>query len=115
MADSSKILKSSRVLLLLLLVPFLSTEAPLLYVTINRKSPFGINFFVDETLLYVTAENRVLQMEILRENLAKHLPKVPRWLRFRQNKYHELLFDPLLLKYHHVKVIDLIWCLPDGQ
>jgi hypothetical protein len=96
----------------------LTTEGPLLYVATNRKSPLGINFFVDEILPYVTAENRVLQMEILRENLEKHLPKVcyfPAWLRPRQDKYHELLFDPLLLKYNYTKVNDFIWYLPDAK
>jgi hypothetical protein len=95
----------------------LTTEGPLLYVDLNRKSPLGINFFVDEILPYVTARNRVLQMEILRDNLEKHLPKVcyfPAWLRPRQDKYHELLFDPLLLKHNYIKVNEFIWYLPDS-
>lgn len=96
----------------------LTTEGPLLYVALNRRSPLGINFFVDEILPYVTAENRVLQMDILRANLEKHLPKVcyfSPWLRSRQDKYHELLFDPLLLKYNYTKVNDFIWYLPDNK
>jgi hypothetical protein len=96
----------------------LTTEGPLLYVAMSRKSPLGINCFVDETLPYVTAQNRVLRMEILRENLEKHLPKVcyfPAWLRPRQDNYHQLLFDPLLLKYNYTKVNDFIWYLPDAK
>jgi 4-amino-4-deoxy-L-arabinose transferase-like glycosyltransferase len=94
----------------------LTTEGPLLYVALNRRSPLGINFFVDEILPYVTAQNRVLQMEILRADLEKHLPKVcyfAPWLRSRQEKYHELLFDPLLIKHNYTRVNDSIWYLPD--
>jgi 4-amino-4-deoxy-L-arabinose transferase-like glycosyltransferase len=96
----------------------LTTEGPLLYVDQNRKNPLGLNFFVDEILDYVTAKNRVLQMDVLRANLEKHLPKVcyfPAWLRNRQDKFHELLFDPLLLKYNYIKVNELIWHLPDAK
>jgi hypothetical protein len=58
----------------------------------------------------------MLQMAILRKNLEKHFPRVcyfPARIRFRQDKYHELLFDHLLLKYHCIKVNDFIWYLPD--
>lgn len=94
----------------------LTTEGPLLYVVANRKNPLPLNFFVDEILPYVTVENRLLQMELLRASLEKHLPKVcyfAPWLRPRQDKYHELLFDPLLRKYNYVRVTDSIWHLPD--
>lgn len=96
----------------------LTTEGPLLYVATNRKSPLVVNFFVDEMLLYGTAENPVLQMAVLRKDLEKHLPKVcyfPTWLRTRQDNYHQLLFDPLLLKHNYTRVNDLIWYLPDAN
>ena len=95
----------------------LTTEGPLLYVATNRKSPLVINFFVDEILPYM-AENRVLKMSILRENLEKHLPKVcyfPASLRPRQDNYHQLLFGPLLLKHNYTKVNDFIWYLPGAK
>jgi hypothetical protein len=96
----------------------LTTGGPLLYVVSARKNPLPFNFFVDEILPYVTAENRTLQMEILRETLEKHLPRVcyfPPSLRSRQDKYHELLFAPLLRKYNYTKVNDFIWYLPDAR
>jgi hypothetical protein len=96
----------------------LTTEGPLLYVVTNRKNPLPLNFFVDEILPYVTAENRGLQMDLLRANLEEHLPRVcyfPPWLRGRQDKYRELLFDPLLRKYHYTRVNDFIWYLPDAR
>ena len=95
----------------------LTTEGPLLYVVTNRKNPLPLNFFVDEILPYVTSENRHLQMDLLRATLEKHLPKVcyfAPWLRSRQDKYHELLFDPLLRKYNYTKVNDSIWRLPNA-
>jgi len=96
----------------------LTTGGPLLYVDQNRKSPLGLNFFVDEILSYVTTKNRVLQMAVLRKNLENHLPKVcyfPGWVRSRQEKFRELLFDPLLLKYNYTRVNDSIWYLPDAK
>jgi hypothetical protein len=94
----------------------LTTEGPLLYVAMDRQNPIGLNFFVDEILPYVTGENRMLKMEILRADLEKHLPKVcyfPAWIRPRQNRWHELLFDPLIAKHHYVKVNELLWYLPE--
>jgi hypothetical protein len=96
----------------------LTTEGPLLYVVTNRKNPLPLNSFVDETLPFVTAENRVLKMELLRANLEKNLPKVcyfPPWLRPRQDKYHELLFDPLLRKHDYTKVNNSVWHLPEAR
>ncbi|MFZ1218313.1 MAG: hypothetical protein WAO00_03430 [Chthoniobacterales bacterium] len=96
----------------------LTTEGPLLYVVTNRKNPLLLNFFVDEVLPYVTTGNRSLRMANLREALEKHLPKVcyfPATLRYRQDNYHQLLFDPLLLKYNYTKVNDFIWYLPAAK
>ena len=57
-------------------------------------------------------------MESLRAELEKHLPKVcyfAGWFRPRQQKWHELLYDPLLAKYHYIKVDDRLWYLPEGD
>jgi len=96
----------------------LTTLGPLLYVAMNRKSPLVTNTFVDDTLPYVTAANRGLGIDMLRENLEKHLPKVcyfPASFRSRQDNYRRLLFDPLLLKYNYTKVNDSIWYVPDAK
>lgn len=96
----------------------LTTEGPLLYVDMNRKGPLGINAFLDEMLPYLSANNNLLKIEALRAGLEKNLPKVcyfPDWLRPRQAKYRELLFDPLLAKHRYVKVTDSLWYLPEEK
>ena len=96
----------------------LSTQEPLIYVALNRKGPLGTQIFLDEVLPYAAGASPMLSMESLRDNLEKHLPKVcyfGSWLRNRQQRHHQLLFDPLLVKYHYVKVNDRLWYLPDGK
>lgn len=96
----------------------LSTETPLIYVALNRKAPLGTQMFFDEVLPYLSIGNPMLSMESLRNGLEKNLPKVcyfASWARNRQEKHHQLLFDPLIAKYHYVKVNDRLWYLPDGK
>ena len=96
----------------------LSTESPLLYVATNRRNPLPLGAFTDEILPYMSAENRTLQLERLRQSLEANLPKViyfASWLRPRQEKFHQLLFDPLLAKYGYVRVTDRIWHLPPAE
>lgn len=96
----------------------LSTESPLLYVATNRKNPLPLGAFTDEILPYMAAENQTLQLDRLRQSLEANLPKVvyfASWLRPRQEKFHQLLFDPLLAKYGYVRVTDQIWHLPPAE
>jgi hypothetical protein len=94
----------------------LSTQEMFLYVALNRRAPLGTQMFLDEVLPYVSVGNPTLSMEALRNDLEKHLPKVcffGSWIRSRQQRFHQELFDPLLVKYHYVQVNDRLWYLPD--
>jgi hypothetical protein len=96
----------------------LSTQELFLYVDLNRRAPLGTQMFLDEVLPYVTVGNPHLSMDALRVDLERHLPKVcffGSWLRSRQQRFHQELFDPLLAKYHYVQVNDRLWYLPDGK
>lgn len=96
----------------------LSTQGCLIYVELNRKAPLGTQIFLDEVFPYIGDTNPKLSIKSLRDNLEKHLPKVcyfGSWLRNRQSRYHQLLFDPLIVKYHYVKVNDRLWYLPDSK
>lgn len=96
----------------------LSTESPLLYVVMNRKSPIPVSGADDGILPYMAAENPQLQMEFLRNELEKNLPKVcyfAGWYRPRQKMWHELLYDPLIIKHHYVQVNDRLWYLPEEE
>jgi hypothetical protein len=94
----------------------LATEGPLIYVVMNRKHPIPVGGFTDEILPYMATENSMLRMDSLRDELEKHLPKVCYFagqLRPRQKMWHELLYDPLIKKYHYVQVNDRLWYLPE--
>ncbi len=96
----------------------LATGTPLIYVSMNRKNPLALNLFVDDVLPYMAGDNPMLSMQILAEDLDKHLPKVcyfPAWLRPRQDIWHQQLFDPLLANHHYIKVTDQLWYLPEER
>ncbi len=96
----------------------LATEGPVIYVAMNRRNPIPVGGPADDILPYMAAANPTLQMESLRAELEKHLPKVcyfAGWFRPHQKKWHELLYDPLLAKYHYIKVDDRLWYLPDSH
>jgi hypothetical protein len=96
----------------------LATEGPLIYAVLNRKIPIPVIGADDGILPYMAIENPQLQMDALREQLERNLPKVcyfAGWYRPRQKLWHELLYDPFLAKYHYVQVNDRLWYLPEDQ
>jgi hypothetical protein len=97
----------------------LDTDSALLYVVLNRKSPLPVVGFTDEFLAAaLLADVPSMRIEILRERLEQHLPRVCYFsssYRPRQEMYHQLLFDPLLAKYHYIKVDDRLWYLPEDH
>jgi len=96
----------------------LATEGPLIYVAMNRRAPIPVANPADDVLPYLMAENPML-MESLRDQLEKNLPKVcyfAGWFRPRQKLWHELLYDPLLVKYHYITADGRLWYLrPDDK
>jgi hypothetical protein len=96
----------------------LAPEGPVIYVAMNRRCPLPVAGPPDDILPYMASASSTLQMESLRAELEKNLPKVcyfAGWLRPRQKKWHELLYDPILAKHHYVKVNDRLWYLPGSQ
>lgn len=96
----------------------LATEGPLIYVAMNRRAPLPVPNPADEVLPYLAAENSMLKMDVLRDQLERNLPKVCFFegsFRPRQKLWHKLLYDPLLEKYHYIKVDDRLWYLPDAR
>ena len=96
----------------------LATEGPVIFVALNRRNPIPLGAPTDDLLPYMETANSMLQMQSLRAQLERNLPKVcyfAGWLRPHQKLWHELLYDPLLVKYHYIKVDERLWYLPDGE
>jgi 4-amino-4-deoxy-L-arabinose transferase-like glycosyltransferase len=96
----------------------LAPEGPVIYVAMNRRCPLPVAGPSDDILPYMAVANSTLQMESLHTELEKNLPKVcyfPGRFHLRQKMWHELLYDPLLAKYHYIKVDDRLWYLPDSH
>jgi hypothetical protein len=93
----------------------LETGGYLIYPAMDRKYPLSVT---PEFAPYLTTKNGTMRMESLREELEKNLPKVCSFAErgFPQEKsWREQLYDPLLAKYHYVKVTEKLWYLPDGD
>lgn len=93
----------------------LAPAGPLILVAMNRKNPYNLASPVDDILPYLGAEHPERTLESLRSQLERNLPKVCYFassMRPRQKKWHELLYDPLLVKYQYVRVNDNLWYLP---
>ena len=94
----------------------LATEGPLIYVATNRKNAIPVAAADDSLLPYLGAESPSLQIDSLRDQLERNLPKVCYFagpsFRSRQEMWHELLYDPLLRKHHYVQVNGRLWYLP---
>jgi hypothetical protein len=93
----------------------LETGGYLIYPAMDRKYPFAVT---PEFAPYLRTLKRTMRMESLREELEKNLPRVCSFAggEFPEQKiWREHLYDPLLLKYHYVKVNDELWYLPDAN
>ena len=91
---------------------------PVIFVALDRRNPYPLGGPSDDILPYLPAASPKLQMEALRQQLEQNLPKVCYFEDLyppNQKMWHELLYDPLLAKYHYVKVNDHLWHLPDGK
>jgi hypothetical protein len=96
----------------------LSTDSPFIYVILNRKNPLPLGAFTDEILPYMARGNPAVRLESFRQELEAHPPKVFYFagvMRARQEKFHQLLFDPFLIDHHYVKVDDRLWYLPKEE
>jgi hypothetical protein len=96
----------------------LAPGVPVLLVALDRKNPYPLGGPTDDVLPYLPAAVPTLQMEALRHQLESNLPKVcyfVEWFRPQQQRWHELLYDPLLVKYHYVQVDEGLWYLPEGN
>jgi hypothetical protein len=94
----------------------LAPGVPVIFVALDRKNPYPLGGPSDDILPYLRAANPKLQLEALRQQLEQNLPKVcyfADWFRPQQKMWHELLYDPLLVKYRYIQVSDSLWYLPD--
>jgi hypothetical protein len=90
----------------------LQTGGYLVYPAMNRRYPMSVT---PEFFPYLAPNNPRMQVESLRDDLEKNLPRVCYFAGrvFPQQKiWQESLYDPLLAKYHYVKVNDELWYLP---
>jgi hypothetical protein len=94
----------------------LAPGVPTVLVALNRRNPYPLGGPSDAVLPFLADLPSDLQLEALRAQLEQNLPKVcyfPEWFRPHQDRWHELLYDPLLRKYNYVKVNETLWYLPD--
>jgi hypothetical protein len=96
----------------------LAPEGPLIYVVTKRKNPLFVVNPPDTLLPYLKDADPRLQIDSLQAELERNLPKVcyfAGWMRPNQEMWHQLLFDPILVKHGYVRVNDGLWYLPDEK